>query len=473
MALAAVLLPAAAAALTVPRAAATVYPEPGPRASGSEVRPEREPLVAERPTVAVVLGEEGANAADTLAPFEVFARTGAFNVVMVAPTSDPVPLTGGLDVLPDLTFEELDRALSGPADVIVLPQLHGSTDAVVRWLEQHRGDAPLVMSVCVGAGVAADAGFFEGRPATSHWLGLIGLRRSHPEVGWVEGRRFVDTGEVISTAGVLSGIDGSLRVVERLAGAGAARRVARELHWSGYEPGGSVALAAAAPRPPDLVALLSAGYRWDRPTTGVLLTDGVGEIELASAFRPYTELSFLSTQLAVTSDGAPVRSRHGLTFVPRSTWAAAVDDVDRVVVPGAAAAASRAADGLPAPGGAAHDRAPETAYLHEDGTAFAFDGALRDIASTYDAATATWVAKSLQYPLPSLPGGTWRWPWWLTLRVALLAAAGGLLAWLALRARSPSRPPGTGSRDSATARPRSARGTTAAASRPSRGRTVP
>lgn len=433
VALVALLVPVGAAALAIPRAAATVYPEPqpesGPLGPAGDPRLARGPLDPDRPTVAVVLGEEGANVADTLAPFEVFARTGAFNVVLVAPTASPVPLTGGLDVVPDLTFEELDRRLSGPADVIVVPQVHGSTVAVVDWLEQHRGEAPLVLSVCVGAGLIADAGYLEGRPATSNWLGLIGLRRSHPEVDWVEGQRFVDTGAVVSTAGVLSGIDGSLRVVERLAGADAARSAARQVGWSGYVPGGPTAIPAAAPRPPDLVALLSASFRWDRPTTGVLLTDGVGEIELASAFRPYTELSFLSEMRAVTADGAPIRSRHGLTFVPRSDLTAAATTLDRLVVPGAKAAGTRAEAGPGKPRGTAY----ETTYLHEDGTAFAFDGALKDIARTYDAATATWVAKSLQYPRPALPGDAPVWPWGPTLRLALLALAGGLLAWLGLR----------------------------------------
>ena len=41
----------------------------------------------------------------------------------------------------------------------------------------------------------------------------------------------------------------------------------------------------------------------DRPTMGVLLTDGVGEIELASAFRPYTELSYLARPVTVTTHG--------------------------------------------------------------------------------------------------------------------------------------------------------------------------
>ena len=77
----------------------------------------------------------------------------------------------------------------------------------------------------------AKAGLLDGRPATSHWLGLIGLRRNYPAVRWTDGVRYVDDGDVITTAGVLSGIDGALRVVERMVGPAAAGRAARAVHW--------------------------------------------------------------------------------------------------------------------------------------------------------------------------------------------------------------------------------------------------
>lgn len=162
--------------------------------------------------------------------------------------------------------------------------------------------------------------------------------------------------------------------------------------------------------------LLSAGYRWDRPSTGVLLTDGVGEIELASAFRPYTELSYLARTIAVTADGHPIQSRHGLTFVPRVDLTTAVPRLDRLVVPGTDAARSATAEGLPLP-----ERLTPI-YLHNQ-PGFAFDGALRDIARRHDIATARWVAKTLQYPNtnPQLAGADW--PWDLTMRPILIAAA--------------------------------------------------
>ena len=377
-----------------------------------------------KPTAVILLGSEGANAADVLAPYEVLAATGAFNLYTVAPQRQPVPLTGNLDLVPDLSLGQLDQRLPGGPEVIVVPQLSEvaaglppSVAPIIAWLQrQHAQGDPLLVSVCVGAQVLAEAGLLDGRPATAHWLGLIGLRRNYPAVRWTDGATYVEDGDVITSAGVLSGVNGALRVVERMVGPAAAQRAARAVAWPAYHPGGPAAIRRSRPAPADVVGLLSAGYRWDRPTMGVLLTDGVGETELAAAFRPYTELSYLARPVAVTVDGRPVRSRHGLTFAPRAELASAASGLDRLVVPGADAARRAVADGLSLPEGLT------PVYLH-DQPGFAFDGAVGDIARTRDVATARWVAKTLQYPTtnPRLSGPAW--PWTLTLRPILIAAA--------------------------------------------------
>jgi putative intracellular protease/amidase len=377
-----------------------------------------------KPTAVVLLASERANAADVLAPYEVLAATGAFNLYTVAPQRQPVPLTGGLDLMPDLSLGQLDQRLPTGPEVIVVPQLSEvpsglppSVAAIVQWLRRQRAqNDPLLVGVCVGAEVLAKAGLLDGRPATSHWLGLIGLRRNYPQVRWQDGVRYVDDGDVITSAGVLSGVDGALRVVERMVGQAAAEQAARAVAWPAYHPGRAAPIQRSRPAPADVVAVLSADYRWDRPTMGVLLTDGVGETELAAAFRPYTEFSYLARPVAVTPDGRPVRSRHGLTFVPRAALASAAPGLERLVVPGADAARRAVASGLPLP------ERLSPVYLHQQ-PGFAFDAALGDIARTRDVATARWVAKTLQYPTSNPPLAGPAWPWTLTLRPILLAAA--------------------------------------------------
>jgi transcriptional regulator GlxA family with amidase domain len=144
----------------------------------------------DKPTAVILLGPEGANAADVLAPYEVLAATGAFNLYTVAPQRQPVPLTGGLDLVPDLSLGQLDQRLPAGPEVIVVPQLSEvasglppSLAPVIAWLQRQRAQGdPLLVSVCVGAHVVAEAGLLDGRPVTAHWLGLIGLRRNYPQL---------------------------------------------------------------------------------------------------------------------------------------------------------------------------------------------------------------------------------------------------------------------------------------------------
>ncbi len=418
-----VLAPVLVGSVLVPRAAGEVYQPPITAVTEPPAPRRHDPA---KPTAVVAFGRDGSNIADTLAPYETLAASGEFNVYTVAPERAPMPLAGGVDLLPDLSFAELDTLLPDGPDVIIVPQLKEPGAAeVVAWL-RHRADAgnPLFVSVCVGAGLLAEAGLLAGRPATSHWLGLIGLRRDHPQVEWRDDVRYVDDGDVITTAGVLSGVDGALRVIERTAGTEAAARAAAAVAWPAYSPEVPAMITPVRLAPADAIGLLSAAFRWDRPDLGVLLTDGIGETEVAAAFRPYTELSYLARTVPVTLDGRPIRTRHGLVLIPRAELGSVAGELDRLIVPGAAAArdaglAARLPVGL------------RPVHLHT-GPEYAFDGALRDIEQTEGSATASWVAKTLQHPTFETSGsdaGWWRLGW---RPLAVSGLAIGLL--LAVRA---------------------------------------
>ncbi|MFC5750455.1 DJ-1/PfpI family protein [Actinomadura rugatobispora] len=378
-------------------------------------------------TVAVVVGNEGANIADALVSYEVLAATRAFNVYTVAPARRAVPLLGGLDLVPDLDFAELGRRLGGSApDVTVVPAMADSEPAVTAWVRD-TASRGLLLSVCTGAEVLAEAGLLDGRDATSHWYRISGFEQDHPEVNWRRGIRYVDDGNVISTGGLLSAVDGSLRVVERLLGDEAATAAARTIGWRHYSPGKAATLPDSKLTVGDAVLhTLNVGFRWDAPTVGVVLTNGVGEIELAAAFDPYAEHSMAARTLAVGT--AAIRSRHGLTFVPRAGVAEAADRVDRLLVPGAGAAAR------PDPGvAAAARRAGVPVKYLQDRPGFAFDAGLRDVASTMDVPTARWAAKILEYPVAGVGLSGPGWPWTLLLRPLLLGLAGLVLVFGAAR----------------------------------------
>jgi hypothetical protein len=104
---------------------------------------------------------------------------------------------------------------------------------VIQWVQKTAADAEIVMSVCNGAFILAKAGLLDGKEATTT-AGLIPmLRQEAPKVKVVDDRRFVDNGRIITTAGLSSGIDGALHVIERLYGKGTAQMAAlgMEYNW--------------------------------------------------------------------------------------------------------------------------------------------------------------------------------------------------------------------------------------------------
>lgn len=407
--LAALALPAALGAPTVASAFAALN---APRTDGVSASPAPATHDPARPTAVVVVGDHGAVVSDTLAPYEILASTGAFNVYTVASEAHPVPLTGGLDLVPDLTFAALDELIGGPTDLVVVPAMpdvgRPSTKPVTDWLAAQSTGGALLLSVCNGSAVLASAGLLDGHEATAHWLRLDEWAGRYPAVDWVRGTRYVDDGEVITTAGILSGIDGTLHAVERMVGADAAAAAAEAIRWPHHHPGGPATMPEARLEASDTVVAFNSAFGWDRQRIGVLLTDDVGEIELASVFDTYGQSLAART---ISVGDAPVRSRHGLTFVPRADSGAGLD---RLVVPGTTE----------------HDpvRGVATPAHPHHGAGFAYDGVLQDLARTTDVATAVWTAKVLEYPIDDLALEGESWPWAETFRPLALAVLGALAA---------------------------------------------
>lgn len=411
--LVALLVPVAVGAANATSALGDVFAS---RSDHPAVGAQARPYDPTRPTAVVVLGAHGTVIADALAPYEILASTGAFNLYTVAETAAPVPLTGGLDVVPDLTFDQLDARLGGASpQLVVVPAMPDtgtpSAAPVTTWLRRAATHGSLMLSVCNGAELLASAGLLDGRRATAHWMALDQYSAAYPATTWLRGPRFVEDGtDRITTAGVLSGIDGTLRVVERMLGRDAAARATAAIGWSHWTPGPARSLRPTTHAPADAVMLLDAAFSWTS-TYGVALTPGVGELELSSVFETYGGHALGTRTVALSADGGPVVSRHGLVFVPRGAVGSVA--VDRLLVPGLAAAARRA----PMPG----DVAPE--YPHTR-PGFAFDGVLTDAARHLDVATARWAAKSMEYPVDRLDLTGPSWPWAPLLHLVALLAAG-------------------------------------------------
>jgi transcriptional regulator GlxA family with amidase domain len=128
-----------------------------------------------------------------------------------------------------------------PLDVLIYPggqgtRSHLRDDAQLDWVRRRRDEVPLMTSVCTGALVYAAAGLLAGRPATTHRNSLDLLTKLDPSIDVRPEDRFVDDGDVITSAGVSAGIDMALHLVDRLAGTDRAREVRRGIQYDPAPP---------------------------------------------------------------------------------------------------------------------------------------------------------------------------------------------------------------------------------------------
>lgn len=119
------------------------------------------------------------------------------------------------------------------ADIVVVPSWRdpGETPpaALLAALRRAHARGALVVGLCVGAYVLAEAGLLDGRRATTHWRWAAHFAGRYPQVQVDPNVLYVDEGDVLTSAGTAAGIDCCLHVVRHCLGAEAASRVARNL----------------------------------------------------------------------------------------------------------------------------------------------------------------------------------------------------------------------------------------------------
>lgn len=128
-----------------------------------------------------------------------------------------------------------------PLDVLIHPGGQGTRSLMrnpehLAWVRVQAAAVPLMTSVCTGALVYAAAGLLAGRPATTHWESLDLLHELDPTIQVRPDARFVDDGNVITSAGVSAGIDMALHLVARVAGIDRAREVRRAIEYDPQPP---------------------------------------------------------------------------------------------------------------------------------------------------------------------------------------------------------------------------------------------
>jgi len=175
-------------------------------------------------------------------PFEVFSTASRmktrlepdaakpFDVFTIAEALRPIHARGGLMVQPAFAITK------HPAiDVFIVPggvvTAELARPSIVEWIAQTARQVELTASVCTGAFLLAKAGLLNGKTITTHWEDIPEFRTMFPSVPVRENIRWVDEGNIVTSAGISAGIDMSLHLVARLESEELAIRTARQMDY--------------------------------------------------------------------------------------------------------------------------------------------------------------------------------------------------------------------------------------------------
>ena len=275
----------------------------------------------DRPIVAVVADNEGTETTDFIVPYGMIKESGVAEVRALSSAPGAVDLMPALRVRADQTIVDFDRTTPEGADVVIVPAMHRQDNPViVQFLKRQAANGALIVSICDGTWVVANAGLFEGRKATGHWFSFNGLARSFPETTWLKNARIVTDGSIMSTTGVSASIPVSLAIVEALSDAPTAERLAARFgidDWNQDHDSDDFGLSGQTVR----TGLTNLASFWQHEELAVDVSEGFDEIAFALQADAWSR-TFRSSLFAVNEDG-DVKSARGLTFVAEPERSAA------------------------------------------------------------------------------------------------------------------------------------------------------
>lgn len=180
---------------------------------------------------------DNAEVLDFSGPFEVFSVASRFlndnekfNVFLISESETVITARGGYRVNSNFTFNNhpsLDL-------LVVVGGVHTEEvkkQNVINWISEQSKSVKLIASVCTGAFLLAQAKVILDETVTTHWEDIDDLKNDYPSLTVVENVRWVDEGNIVTSAGISAGIDMSLHLVSKMINKELALKTAKQMQF--------------------------------------------------------------------------------------------------------------------------------------------------------------------------------------------------------------------------------------------------
>ncbi len=161
---------------------------------------------------------------DFAGPFQVFSASNTcstkkhFNILTVASSLSHIKTSNGLEIVPQYAIDQ-----HPDIDILVIPGGDGTKSLLNKkqlldWLRSIIQGTIITLSVCSGARILAKLGLLKNLEFTTHQEVVEDVLTIEPKAVYDKNKRFVDNGKIMTSAGISTGIDLALHIVEKLHG---------------------------------------------------------------------------------------------------------------------------------------------------------------------------------------------------------------------------------------------------------------
>ena len=161
---------------------------------------------------------------DFAGPYEVFSVTNELNnnnlckTFTIEEQNRTIDSVNGLKIISDYSFKNCPKI-----DILVIPGGVGTKalleqEEVLKWVLDRYDESEITFSVCSGTRILGKIGLLDGIKYTTHHEVMEDMNQIAPKAIIVSGKRFIDNGKLLTSAGISAGIDLSLYLVEKIFG---------------------------------------------------------------------------------------------------------------------------------------------------------------------------------------------------------------------------------------------------------------
>ncbi len=261
----------------------------------------------------IVTSKSGTQVTELLTAYQLLSESGKFNVLIASDLSDPIPLTGGVSIYPEIGFDEAPKP-----DLLVIPSLLDTKDrAVLNYLRNTVDIAPLILALGEGVRILGEIGWLSGHRATTHPIAIDSFQSEFKTAQFIKNKRVVVDQTLVTAAGIKSSADATLQAIEILLGKELPNRLSKlkNILWI-HEGKNTHAPDLPSINTVDLSYLaLRAAYLWEKLAVGIYLYPGISEIGLASMLDTLPRSMSLRT-VTLGEVRQPILTKNGLKILP-------------------------------------------------------------------------------------------------------------------------------------------------------------